>query len=295
MLTKLKDKTYLLFLLPTMTVFVLFMFWPLVYSIYLSFLNWNMMPHIDREFVGFANYIAIFNSSETRRVFGNTFLYIIILLVLNFIMPFILAFVLNHVITKFRNFFKPVFFIPSIISLVVGSMIYTWILNPIIGPVAHIMGALGMDMPVWTRTQGLVIVVISIILTWKVFGYNFIVLLGGISGIPDDVIESARLDNIPLHKIFLNIVVPMSSAVGVYVLVMTIVQGLQFGFIPISILTEGGPNWASSNLIYQAYHEAFIVLDTGRGAAISVITLILFGFLLWLEFKFVEKGTYYEN
>jgi len=295
MLDRIREKKYLLFLLPTFIVFVIFMFWPLVYSVYLSFLNWNMMPHRAREFVGFANYIAIFNAPETWRVIGNTFMYIAILLVLNFVMPFVLAFVLNTVITKFRNLYKPILFIPSIISLVVGSMVYTWILNPIIGPVSHIMGFLGMDMPVWSRTQGLVIVVISIILTWKIFGYNFIVLLGGISGIPEDVIESAKLDKIPLHKIFLNIVMPMSSAVGVYVFVMTIVQGLQFGFIPISILTEGGPNWHSSNLIYQAYHEAFVVFDTGRGAAFSVLTLILFAFLLWLEFKFVEKGTYYEN
>ena len=295
MSAKISEKKYILFLLPTLVIFAVFMFWPLVYSIYLSFFNWNMTPWRARRFVGVENYIAIFNSPETMRVLGNTFVYIVILLALNFVMPFILAFVLNVVITKFRNLYKPILFIPSIISLAVGSMIYTWILNPIYGPVAHIMSALEMSMPVWSRTQGLVVVVISIVLTWKIFGYNFIVILGGISGISDDVIESAKLDKIPLHKIFLDIVVPMSSAVGVYVFVMTIVQGLQFGFIPIHVLTQGGPNWHSSQLIYQAYHEAFVVFDTGRGTAFSVLTLLLFAFLLWLEFRFVEKGIYYEN
>jgi len=295
MSAKISEKKYILFLLPTLVIFAVFMFWPLVYSIYLSFFNWNMTPWRARRFVGVENYIAIFNSPETIRVLGNTFVYIVILLALNFVMPFILAFVLNVVITKFRNLYKPILFNPSIISLAVGSMIYTWILNPIYGPAAHIMSALGMSMPVWSRTQGLVVVVISIVLTWKIFGYNFIVILGGISGISDDVIESAKLDKIPLHKIFLDIVVPMSSAVGVYVFVMTIVQGLQFGFIPIHVLTQGGPNWHSSQLIYQAYHEAFVVFDTGRGTAFSVLTLLLFAFLLWLEFRFVEKGIYYEN
>jgi len=295
MLAKISEKKYILFLLPALVIFTVFMFWPLAYTIYLSFFNWNMTPWRAMRYVGLANYTAIFNSPESMRVLGNTFVYITILLALNFVMPFILAFVLNVVITRFRNLYKPILFIPSIISLAVGSMVYTWILNPIFGPAAHIMNALGMTMPVWSRTQGLVIVVISLILTWKIFGYNFIVLLGGISGIPDDVIESAKLDKIPLHRIFLNIVVPMSSAVGMYVFVMTIVQGLQFGFIPIHILTQGGPNWHSSQLIYQAYHEAFVVFDTGRSAAFSVLTMLLFTFLLWLEFRFVEKGIYYEN
>jgi sn-glycerol 3-phosphate transport system permease protein len=294
MASKLRENQYVFFLLPTLIIFAVFMFWPLMYSIYLSFFNWNMIRP-TKEFVGFSNYMALFSNPQSLRVMGNTFIYIGILLALNFVMPFVLAFVLNVVINRFKGLYRSTFFIPSIISLVVGSMIYTWILNPITGPAANIMSRLGLDMPVWSRTQGMVIVVISIITTWKVFGYNFIVLLGGISGVPDDVIESAKLDKIPLYKIFLNIVVPMNSAVGIYVLVMTIVQGMQFVFIPINILTQGGPNWHSSNLIYQAYHEAFVVFDTGRGAAFSVLTLLLFAFLLWLEFRFVEKGTYYEN
>jgi len=294
MLVKLKEHKYIFFLLPTFVLFAVFMFWPLVRAFYLSFFSWNMIrPTMD--FVGLDNYIAIFRNPTMLRVMGNTFIYIAILLLLNFVLPFVLSFVLETVITRFKNLFKPVLFIPSILSLVVGSMLYAWILNPIIGPVAHILNWFGVDMPVWSRTQGWVIVVISIISTWKIFGYNFIVLLGGISGVPIEVIEAARLDNIPLHKIFFNIVVPMSSAVGVYVFIMTIVQGMQFVFVPIHVLTQGGPNWHSSNLVYQAYHEAFIVFNTGRASALSILTLLLFSVLLWLQLKFVEKGAYYEN
>ena len=294
MLAKLKESKYILFLLPTFVLFAVFMFWPLIRALYLSFFNWNMIRP-TMNFVGLDNYIAIFQDPVMLRIMRNTFVYIAVLLALNFVMPFVLSFVLETVITRFKNLFKPILFIPSILSLVVGSMIYSWILNPIIGPVAHILDWFGIGMPVWSRTQGWVIVVISLITTWKVFGYNFIVLLGGISGVPSEVIEAARLDNIPLHKIFLNIVVPMSSAVAVYVFIMTIVQGMQFVFIPVHVLTQGGPNWHSSNLIYQAYHEAFIVFNTGRASALSILTLLLFGFLLWLQLKFVERGAYYEN
>ena len=114
-------------------------------------------------------------------------------------------------------------------------------------------------------------------------------------GVSQEVIEAAKIDNISDYKIFTQIVLPMSSATGVYVLIMTIVQGLQYVYTPIKVVTQGGPNYASSNLIYQSYHEAFTLYQTGDASALSVVTMALFIVLLLLEFKFVEKGVYYEN
>ena len=98
-----------------------------------------------------------------------------------------------------------------------------------------------------------------------------------------------------MWKIFKDIVVPMSSATGIYVFITTIVQGLQYVFTPIKVVTQGGPNYASSNLIYMSYHEAFTLYKTGTSSAVSVMTMALFILLLVLEFRFVEKGVYYEN
>ena len=154
---------------------------------------------------------------------GNTVAYIIILLLVNFIAPYILSFILSAVIKKGKNFYKAVFFLPSVISLVVGSILYTWILNPISGPVAIIAKAVGLTIPIWSKTEGWVIAVLSVITSWKVFGYNFIVILAGVSGVSTEVIEAARLDDVPNWKIFRDIVVPMSSATGIYVFIITIV------------------------------------------------------------------------
>ncbi|HIR77321.1 MAG TPA: sugar ABC transporter permease, partial [Candidatus Choladousia intestinipullorum] len=147
----------------------------------------------------------------------------------------------------------------------------------------------------WSKTEGWVIAVLCIITTWKSFGYNFINILAGVSGVSLEVIEAARLDHVPMWKIFIDIVVPMSSATGIYVFITTIVQGLQYVFTPVKVVTQGGPNYASSNLIYMSYHEAFTLYRTGTSAAVSMLTMLLFIILLVLEFKFVEKGVYYEN
>ncbi len=283
-----------LFILPSLLVFAIFMFWPLIRTFYLSFFSWNMVKP-TKEFVGLDNYIQIFTDPTTYKIMGNTLIYIIILLVLNFVAPYILSFILSIVIKRGKGFYKSVIFLPSVISLVVGSILYLFILNPISGPAAIITKFFGLTLPVWSKTEGLVIVILSLITSWKIFGYNFIVVLAGVSGVSSEVIEAARLDNVPMWKIFKDIILPMSSATGIYVLIMTIVQGLQYVFTPIKVITQGGPDNASSNAIYNAYQEAFVLYKTGTASAFAIITMVLFIALLVLEFKYVEKGVYYEN
>ena len=93
-----------LFILPSIIVFAVFMFWPLIRTIYLSFFSWNMVKP-TKTFVGLENYISIFTDSLTYKVFGNTLMYIIILLVLNFVAPYILSFILSAVIKKGKGFY----------------------------------------------------------------------------------------------------------------------------------------------------------------------------------------------
>lgn len=283
-----------IFLAPSLIIFAVFMFYPLFYTFYLSFFEWNMIKPV-KKFVGIQNYITILQDPNTIKILGNTAIYIVILLILNFVMPYLLSFILSFIIKKGKNFYKSTFFLPSVISLVVGSILYTWILNPISGPVAIILGKFGITMPFWSKTDGWVIAVLGIITSWKAFGYNFIVILAGVSGVSSEVIEAAKLDNIPAWRIFTDMVLPMSSATGIYVFIITIVQGLQYVFTPIKVITQGGPNYASSNMIYMSYHNAFTLYQTGTSSAVSVLTMIFFVVLLLLEFRFVEKGVYYEN
>lgn len=248
-----------------------------------------------KKFVGFDNYIDVLSDGDTYQVLGNTLVYIIILVILNFLIPYIFAFALHFIIPKFKGFFKSAFFIPSFISMVVGSIIYNWILNPTSGPIAEMLEMVNMSLPNWSVSENLVILVISYITAWKVFGYNFITLYAEISGIDHEVIESARLDNIPNWRILKDIVIPMTSSTGFYVLIMSIVTGLQYVYTPIANLTKGGPAGGSSNLIYETYHNAFVLFDTGYSAAFSMVTLALFTLLLLVQMKFSEKGVYYAN
>ncbi len=288
-----KVKPYL-YLIPMLTFFIVFVVGPTIYTVYLSFFDWNMVSP-NKEFVGFDNYTRLFTDEIFHKVLLNTSIYIVLLLIINFIVPYIFAFVCRFILGKFQGFYKSVFFLPGFISLVVSSMIFTWLLNPISGPIADIVKFFGMDMPIWTATDGLVIVVISFITSWKCFGYNFITLFAAVSGVSTEIIEVAKLDNIPLHKIFMNIVAPVTGSTSFYILIMTIVQGLTYVYSPIQVLTRGGPNYGSSNIIYDSYFKAFSLFETGESAALSVMTLLVFGVGLYILREVVAKKVYYEN
>ena len=294
MCEKQERKLAFLFILPAFAVFLLFMFYPLAYTLYLSLFKWNMVSP-NMKFVAADNYIRLLTDPVSLKIAENTLLYIVILILLNFLVPYVLAFINTFQMRRGKHVYKALLFSSSLIALVVGAILFQWIFNPVSGPVGGLAEAAGFSLPAWSKTPGLVILVISLVAVYKAFGYNFLILLSGMNGVPEELIEAARLEKTPSRKIFTQIVVPLTSSTAVSILIMTIVQGLQYVFTPIKVLTQGGPNDASSNIIYQGYEYAFSFYETGMSAALAIVTMLIFLVLLYLEFKYVEKGVYYEN
>ncbi len=291
---KKKDRITLLFLIPAMSIFTIFVFWPILNSMYLSFFDWNMISK-NKKFIFLDNYLEILTDGAVYKSLGNTFIYIIFLMIFNFVLPYIAAYILAQLISRLKNFYRAMIFFPSIISLVVASLVFLWIFNPLIGPIAKIYNFLGFDSPFWLKTNGLVIIVITIITAWKIFGYNLLLLLAGVLEVPAELIESAKIDKLSNIQIFIYIILPMTSSTGLYVLVMTVVYGLQQVFVPINVLTQGGPNNGSTNLVYSTYQYAFTFFQTGKASALAIITTLFFFVLIVLKIKILEKGVYYEN
>ena len=282
------------YVLPALALFCVFMFWPVVYTFIMSFFQ-GTTADPTRAFAGLDNYVAVLTSPATLRLLQRTGLYILVLIFFNFAIPYLLAFINHFVMQRNKQLYKIIIFLPSIISLVVGAMLIQFLFNPVIGPVARLMGVFNTTMPTWSRTPGLVIFVISLVACYKAFGYNFLVLLSGMSTVSSELIEAARLEKTPNRKILTKIVLPLTSSTAIYVLIISIVQGVQFVFTPIAILTQGGPHEASSNVLYATFQEAFLFFNSGTASVLSVLTLLIFIVLMVLEFKLVEKGVYYEN
>lgn len=289
-----KDNYMIILLVPAMSIFTVFVFWPILRTIYLSFFDWNMISR-NKKFVMLDNYTGILTDPVIYKSLGNTFLYIIFLGIFNFILPYIFAYALALLISKLKSFYRAMIFFPSIISLVVASLIFLWLFNPMSGPISKVYEIFGIESPFWLKTNGLVILLVSIITAWKIFGYNLILLLAGILEVPTELIESAKIDKLSNFQIFIYIVLPMTSSTALYVSIMTVIYGLQQVFVPINVLTQGGPNNGSSNLVYSIYQYAFTFFQTGRASALAIITTLFFFILISLKIKILEKGVYYEN
>lgn len=283
-----------LFLLPSIFFFVVFSYWPLLQNLYLSFFSWNMVSP-NMTFVGIENYTAVLGSEELIKILANTVVFVAIMLVLNFVLPYLFSFVLGHLIERGKGFYRSTLFMPATLSLAVASILFLWIYNPLAGPLSIVLSWFDVESPRWFKENWLVIFAICTITGWKVFGYNLIVMLAAMLAVPKEMIEAAKLENASNWQIFKQIIVPMTSSTAIYVFTITVVFGLQYVLVPVNMLTQGGPDQGSSNLVYIIYQYAFVFFQTGKSAAFAIITMICYIAFLLFRTKYLEKKVYYEN
>ena len=259
----------LLYLLPSLIIFAVFMVYPVLYNLYLSFFKWNMVTP-TKQFVGLQNYATVLHSSEFWQAILNTLGYVGILLATCFVLPYFVSFILGHVIRRGSKFYRATLFFPSLLSLAVASTVFVWIFNAINGPVAIITKQLGLPSVNWFNTPKYVMA------PWR-----------------EVVREAARLEKASNWTIFWKIVFPLTSPTALYVFVITFVFGLQYVFTPINMITQGGPSQHSTNLVYIIYQYAFNFFKSGEAATFAILTFVLFMVVVLLQ-KWLEKKVYYE-
>lgn len=283
-----------LYLLPAAVLFIVFFYWPLLQNIYLSFFSWNMVSPV-MKFVGADNFISLMNSPELIKIVFNTVLFVAIMLVLNFVLPYLYSYILGHLVERGKAFYRSALFLPSTLSLAVASILFLWIYNPLAGPLSIVLSWFDVASPRWFKENYLVIFAICTIISWKVFGYNLIIMLAAMVAVPREMIEAAKLENASNWVIFKKIILPMTSSTAIYVFTITVVFGLQYVLVPVNMLTQGGPDQGSSNLVYIIYQYAFTFFQTGKAAAYAVITMVCYLAFLYVRNKYLEKKVYYEN
>lgn len=281
-----------LYLLPSIIIFSVFMIYPILYNLYLSFHEWNMVTP-TKKFVGIKNYAQVFSSAEFRQALFNTMGYVALLLITCFVLPYFVSFLLGLVVKKGSKAYRSILFFPSLLSLAVASTVFVWIFNSINGPVSILTRMLGFRSINWFNTPKYVIFAVGLVTAWKSFGYNMIVFLAAVVEVPIDLIEAAKLEKASNWRIFWDIVFPLTSPTALYVFVTTFVLGLQSVFTPINMITQGGPSHHSTNLVYIIYQYAFNFFLSGKAATYAIFTFVLFMFVVVLQ-KWLEKKVHYE-
>lgn len=275
-------------ILPGYVLFLTWTLYPLLDAFVMSFFDWNPNPRATSTFLGLANYTRVFADPVFYQSLGNVLAYTAITVVGQMALGLGVALLLNRKMAA-RGLFRALYYIPVISSWVVVSFIFSYLFSSQGGLVNYLFGNVLHLIPPdqnWLGNPSLALPTLMILGVWKGIGWNMVVFLAALQGIPTELYESAQTDGATAWNQFRYITVPLLRPVLTFVSVVLTIGGLGT-FIQVFILTGGGPLHSTETLLTYAYNNAFSTFDFGYAAALTYIfAAFIFGFAvlqIWLS------------
>ncbi len=245
-----------LFLLPTLIFYILFQGWPIVSSIYYSFLNWSGLTS-NAEIVYLSNYRELLTDTQFWNSFFNSFKYALLYVPLQLFVSLMFAYILNNRALKGRTAYRTLYFVPVITttSIVGIVMVFIWSVQ---GPVNSVLTVLKIiSKPLnFLGSGSLAFITVLLIGIWKDCGTYMIYWLAGLQSVSDDVIEAARVDGAGNKRVFFSIILPLIKPVGGVIMTLCFINALKV-FDIIKTMTEGGPFYSTDVIATYVYRMAF--------------------------------------
>jgi multiple sugar transport system permease protein len=255
--------------------YILFKLVPILMALGLSFSRWNFISGIKGiRFIGLDNYRKLFSDPIFITSFRNTIIYAVALVPVSIFMALILGSLLDKYVFG-KGPLRLAFYMPHISSMVAVSMIWMVLYLPSYGPINNFLRAVGIENPPrWLNASNTSLLSIIIVGVWQSLGYNIIIVLAGLQGIPPSLYESADIDGANVVRKFLSITIPSLSSTLFFLVMISFIRSFQV-FTPVQVMTQGGPGDSSSVLVYYIYRTAFQNSDIGYATALSWVLFIL--------------------
>lgn len=271
-----------LFILPNFAGYLIFVLLPILFSLYLVFVDWEYLKGFAGiHFVGLDNLRALGSDPKFLKSLKNNAIFTVVSVPASMLIGLLLAVVLNKYV-YFRNTLRTLIFLPYVSSLVAVSVIWSILYNARTGPINQLLRSIGIDNPPgWLSSQHSALYAIIIMSVWVTIGYAMVIYLAGIQGISKDIYEAADIDGASKMRQLLAITVPMLTPTTFLITITLLIWSFQV-FGPVAVMTQGGPIDSTMVLSYHIYLLAFRFYNMGYAAAVSwalfaiilVITLI---------------------
>lgn len=264
------------FLLPVFVLYGTFILFPIANAIWLSFFEWDGFAASPRTWVGLDNYDKIFNRDPVFWVaFRNSAIWLFLSVLIPTTLGLILALAVNRKMIG-RTVFRSIFYLPAVIAPIAVATIWKWIYNPNFGVVNKLLALIGLDVgnKAWLGEPSLALYAVFIASTWTVAGFNMVLFLAGLQGIPRQLTEAAKIDGANAWQVFRNVTWPGLRPTTVVVVVFSIINGLK-AFDLIVGMTGGGPAQKTQLLALWSYSQSFGNHDFGAGNAVATVLLAL--------------------
>jgi multiple sugar transport system permease protein len=290
-----ETRAALLFISPWIVGFLVFTFWPVINSGYLSLTSYDVFN--DPEFIGFENYRRLFTDETARMAIGNTFYYAVIQVPLQVIVSLSLALLLNQA-GRSSGFFRTAFFLPRMTPPVAVGVLLLLLFNGQSGVINRVLGWFGIDGPAWTTDPDWVKPGLILMSLWAV-GSSVIILLAALRNVPAELYDSAKVDGANFWQRTTKITIPMISGALFFIFIINSIDALQ-SFTEAYTAYFGSGNTTYSNdaaLFYSIYlfREAFEFLNMGYASALAWVLFVIILAITFVQLRVSKRFVYYEG
>lgn len=281
-----------IFLAPTMVGIGIFVLLPILGSLFLAFFRWDIIT--APQFVGLQNFTEMATDSTVAISFLNTAIFVVFAVVAQLSVAMLLAVLVQSRMPNWmRVFFRSTFFFPLVLSAASVSILMRYLFNESYGVINWALSLVGIPAVPWlTSTQWAMVVVIAVYV-WQNFGFSFLLFIGGLGSIPQEIYEAGAIDGATGWKKFQRLTLPLVSPTLLVASVMAIISALQVFDQPY-VLTRGGPGDSTRTVVMVIYESAFRELEFGRASAIGLVLMVAIMLITALQFRLARRFVFYQ-
>ena len=275
-----QNAAYLL-IAPSYLIYTFFILIPVIWTIAMSFTDYDLSK---ANFVGISNYIQLTKDPIFIKSVRNTLFYCVLAIVPAMVLGLALAMFLNQKL-KGKGFLRTLFYLPNIFSMVAVSMAWLYLYDTTSGILNKVLKDIGMQAVPWISSAAMAMISIAIMSIWSTTGYNMILFLSGLQGIPDYLYEAASIDGATSWEKFIHVTIPMLKPTTFFVFVMACINSFQV-FGQVLIVTNGGPMNSTTTIAHQIYRNGFEYYKMGYASAQAVVLMVIIFAITLINMRF---------
>ncbi len=280
--------TGIAFITPALVLLFIFLFIPFFMTVGYSFTNYNILKPDRMEFVGIKNFIRLTQDTVFLKSIVNTFVFVILVVPLQVCLALGLALMINRKM-KGISVYRLAFFAPTVLSLVVVSILWTYIYNPNNGLLNSLLGSVGIGPFKFLNDPKTAMLCIVILSAWQGCGFQMMIFLSGLQDIPQYLYEAAAVDGATKWHQFWHITIPGLRNITVFISLSIVVSAFQLIIQPM-MMTAGGPQNSTMTIVYEIYQTGFKYNKMGYGSAMALVFTVMVLILTLIQNKITNKS-----
>lgn len=280
-----------MFIAPALISFLIFVLYPVIASFVISGFDWGILG--TPRFIGIENYKTLFKDPVFIESLKNTFKWVILYVPVSILASLIVALAMDMPLRGI-GFFRTMFYLPVMTPMVVCALLFVWIYNTEFGVLNYVLSFFNISPIGWISDKRISLISVALMSVWKHSGYNMLILLSALQGIPDSLYEAAAIDGITPWRKLINIKLPLIMPSMYFVILTSVIDAFQV-FTEVFIMTKGGPGYSTHTVSYYLFANAFEYGKMGYACAMAVVMFIIILTVTLIQDKVMNKNVQYDS